>query len=46
MLAAAQNLDFEQAARLRDQLFSLRGEKPLEKKQPQSMRQRRGNRHK
>lgn len=46
MLAAAQNLDFEQAARLRDQLFSLRGEKPLEKKQPQSTRNRRGNRHK
>ena len=41
MLAAAQNLDFEQAAKLRDQLFSLRGEQPIEKKQPQPMRRRR-----
>ena len=46
MLSAATNLDFEQAARLRDQLFSLRGEKPLEKKQPQPLRRRGGNRHK
>ncbi|NLM85624.1 MAG: excinuclease ABC subunit UvrB [Clostridiales bacterium] len=41
MLSAARNLDFEAAARLRDQLFSLRGEKPLEKKQPQPARRRR-----
>jgi len=41
MLAAAQNLDFEAAAKLRDQLFSLRGEQPLEKKQPQPARRRR-----
>jgi len=41
MLAAAQNLDFEQAAKLRDQLFSLRGEQPIEKKQPQPVRRRR-----
>jgi excinuclease ABC subunit B len=41
MLAAAQNLDFEQAAKLRDQIFSLRGEAPIEKKQPQSARRRR-----
>lgn len=41
MLAAAQNLDFEQAAKLRDQLFNLRGEAPIEKKQPQPARRRR-----
>ena len=41
MLTAAQNLDFEQAARLRDQLFSLRGQAPIEKKQPQPARRRR-----
>ena len=41
MLTAAKNLDFEQAARLRDQLFNLRGQKPLEKKQPQPLRKRR-----
>ena len=41
MLAAAQNLDFEQAAKLRDQLFALRGEQPIEKKQPQPARRRR-----
>jgi len=45
MLSAAQNLDFEQAAKLRDQLFSLRGEQPMEKKQPQPQRRRRGTRH-
>ena len=28
MLAAAKNLEFEQAAKLRDQLLELRGEKP------------------
>ncbi|NLX83356.1 MAG: excinuclease ABC subunit UvrB [Clostridiales bacterium] len=41
MLAAAQNLDFEQAAKLRDQLFTLRGQAPIEKKQPQPARRRR-----
>ncbi|NLE68803.1 MAG: excinuclease ABC subunit UvrB [Clostridiales bacterium] len=41
MLTAAQNLDFEQAAKLRDQLFNLRGEAPIEKKQPQPARRRR-----
>ena len=30
MLAAAANLDFEKAARLRDQMLALKGEKPLE----------------
>ena len=29
MLAAAGNLDFEKAAKLRDQMLALRGEKPL-----------------
>ena len=46
MLAAAQDMDFEKAAKLRDQLFALRGDKPLEKKQPQPMRRRPGTRHK
>ncbi len=41
MLSAARNLDFEQAAKLRDQLFALRGDAPIEKKQPQPMRRRR-----
>ena len=31
MLAAAQNLEFEEAAKLRDQLLSLRGEAPVKK---------------
>ncbi|MCL1964837.1 MAG: excinuclease ABC subunit UvrB [Firmicutes bacterium] len=35
MLAAAQNLDFERAASLRDQLFSLRGEKRIAEETPQ-----------
>lgn len=29
MLEAANNLDFEKAARLRDQMLELRGEKPM-----------------
>ena len=29
MLAAAGNLDFEKAAKLRDRMLALRGEKPL-----------------
>lgn len=41
MLSAARNLDFEQAAKLRDQLFALRGDAPIEKKQPQPLRRRR-----
>jgi len=41
MLAAAQNLDFEAAAKLRDQLFTLRGEQPPERQQPQPARRRR-----
>ncbi|MDD2561553.1 MAG: excinuclease ABC subunit UvrB [Eubacteriales bacterium] len=46
MLSAARNLDFEQAAKLRDQLFALRGDAPIEKKQPQPARRRRTTRHK
>jgi len=43
MLSAAQALDFETAAKLRDQLFSLKGEKtPGQKEQPK--RRRRGTR--
>ncbi|HSK68328.1 MAG TPA: excinuclease ABC subunit UvrB [Candidatus Limnocylindria bacterium] len=45
MLAAAQNLDFEQAAKLRDELFQLRGEKPMEKKQPRGPRRKQPKRH-
>ena len=41
MLSAARNLDFEQAAKLRDQLFALRGDAPIEKQQPQPTRRRR-----
>ena len=42
MLAAAKELDFEQAAKLRDQLLELRGEKPM--KQPQQQRRSRAPR--
>ena len=41
MLAAAGELDFEKAAKLRDELFALRGDKPADK--PQQKRRR--NRH-
>ena len=46
MLSAARNLDFEQAAKLRDELFALRGDAPIEKQQPQPTRRRRTTRHK
>ena len=42
MLAAAKELDFEHAAKLRDQLLELRGEKPM--KQPQQQRRSRAPR--
>ena len=45
MLSAAGELDFEKAAKYRDQLFNLKGEKPLEKQQPQPVRRRRDTRH-
>lgn len=41
MLSAAHSLDFELAAKLRDQLFALKGHKPIEKAQPQPLRRRR-----
>jgi excinuclease ABC subunit B len=41
MLTAASELDFEKAAKLRDQLFSVRGDKPVDK--PQMHRRR--NKH-
>ena len=44
MLTAAGNLDFERAAKLRDELFKLKGEKPIEKAQPQPVRRRRARR--
>ena len=42
MLAAAGELDFEKAAKLRDELFALRGDQPVEK--PQTRRKRNKNR--
>ena len=40
MLAAAGDLDFEKAAKLRDKLFELKGSKPADKPQPQHRRRR------
>ena len=45
MLSAAGELDFEKAARYRDELFKIKGEKPIEKMQPQPVRRRRSTRH-
>ena len=42
MLAAAGELDFEKAAKLRDELFALRGDQPVDK--PQTRRKRNKNR--
>ncbi len=42
MLTAASELDFEKAAKLRDELFTLRGDKPADK--PQTRRRRKKNR--
>ena len=42
MLAAAGELDFEKAAKLRDELFALRGDQPIDK--PQTRRKRNKNR--
>ena len=42
MLAAAGELDFEKAAKLRDELFALRGDQPADK--PQTRRRRNKNR--
>lgn len=38
MLSAAGDLDFEKAAKLRDQLFALRGDAPMDKHQPSRRR--------
>ncbi len=38
MLSAAGDLDFEKAAKLRDQLFALRGDTPMDKHQPSRRR--------
>ncbi len=40
MVSAAASLDFEKAAKLRDQLFSLRGDAPIQKPQPQRRKRR------
>ena len=41
MLTAASELDFEKAAKLRDQLFALRGDAPIDKHQPSRRRRER-----
>ncbi len=41
MLTAASQLDFEKAAKLRDQLFAIRGDAPLDKHQPSRRRRER-----
>ena len=41
MLTAASELDFEKAAKLRDQLFALRGDTPIDKHQPSRRRRER-----
>ena len=48
MLAAAANLDFEKAAKFRDQLLALKGEKPMatEEKSRQSKRKSTARRRK
>ncbi len=41
MLTAASQLDFEKAAKLRDQLFAIRGDAPMDKHQPARRRRER-----
>ena len=41
MLTAASTLDFEKAAKLRDQLFAIRGDAPVDKHQPSRRRRER-----
>ena len=41
MLSAAGSLDFEKAAKYRDELFQLQGKPAIEKEQPQPVRRRR-----
>ena len=45
MLSAAGSLDFEKAAKYRDELLQLRGKAPIEKEQPQPLHRRRSTRH-
>ena len=45
MLAAAGDLDFEKAAKLRDKLFEVKGNKPVDKPQPQHRRRREHLKH-
>jgi len=45
MLSAAGSLDFEKAAKYRDELFQLRGKAPIENEQPQPLRRKRSTRH-
>ena len=45
MLAAAGELDFEKAAKLRDKLFELRGQAPAEKPQPKHRHRREHLKH-
>ena len=41
MLTAASELDFEKAAKLRDQLFAIRGDTPIDRHQPSRRRRER-----
>jgi excinuclease ABC subunit B len=45
MLSAAGSLDFEKAAKYRDELLQLRGKAPIEKEQTQPLHRRRSTRH-
>ncbi len=45
MLSAAGSLDFEKAAKYRDELFKLQNRAPIEKEQPQPQHRRRSTRH-
>ena len=40
MLMAASQMEFEKAAKLRDQLFALRGDAPIDRPQPNQRRRR------
>ena len=42
MLDAAGSLDFEKAAKLRDKLFEIKGQQPVNKPQPQRRKRNRG----
>ena len=40
MLTAASQMEFEKAAKLRDQLFAIRGDAPIDRPQPSQRRRR------